>query len=213
MTTFGLRIALLFVSVCAVPSFAHALTLSAEPGPDCFSSNPDKCIGGEYTVVVASVDENTWLATYTMDLALGLEIDATLVNQIEIGVAGNTSNVVVTSFSGPSGAANWVPTKGPLAADGCKGSNGNANFICLNATNPVAIPAGTYVWQIQFDAAKLQPESDWHIGARYSSATHSKGWILSASQAPIPEPGSLALYLIGGALAAAVIRKQVLAAR
>ena len=56
-------------------------------------------------------------------------------------------------------------------------------------------------------------ESDWHIGARYASPDHEKGWILSASTAPIPEPRSTVLFLVGGLLVAGIIRKQVLTAR
>ena len=207
----GFRTALLLAFVWVVPNFAHALTLSAEPGPDCFSTDPSKCIGGVYTVVVAAVDEDTWLATYTMDLALGLEIPATTVEQIEIKVANEYSNVDVISFSGPGGADNWSPVDGPLGADGCKGINGS--FICLDAINSVALPAGTYEWTIQFDAKSLLVESDWHIGARYASPDHERGWILSASLAPIPEPRSTALYVLGGLIVAAAIRKQVLTAR
>jgi hypothetical protein len=188
---------------------AHALTLSAEPGATCFSADPKNCIGGVYTLEIEQLADDTWLATYTMDLALGLEVPATTVEQIEIKVANSYSNIVVKS--GPGGGDNWSPIDGPLAAGGCNGSNDG--FICLDAINSVALPATTYTWEIQFDAKSLLDESEWHIGARYALLRHEKGWILSASSAPIPEPRSTVLYLIGAALIAVVIRKQVLTAR
>jgi hypothetical protein len=206
----GLRTALLLLSVCVAPNFAHALSLSAEPGADCFSTNPDKCIGGVYTLDIAAVDSNTFIATYTMDLTVGLEIPATTIEQIDFKVATDYGTNF-TVLSGPGGAGNWTVGEGPLAASGCTGKNGD--FVCLDAVNATLVGLSTYTWQIQFDTNALLAESDWHIGARFANDTHPKGWILSASQAPIPEPGSMALYLIGGAFVAGVIRKQVLTTR
>ncbi len=206
----GLRVALLLVSIWAVPTFAHALTLSAEPGPDCFSTNPDKCIGGIYTLDIASMGGDVYVATYTMDLTVGLEIPATTIEQIDFKVATDYgSNFSI--LSAPGGTANWTLDEGPLSAGGCGGSNGD--FLCVDATNPVAVAPMSYTWQIQFAADELLPESDWHIGARFASPTHQRGWILSASAQPIPEPGSIAMFLIGGVIVAGVARKQVLTTR
>lgn len=206
----GFRTALLLSFVWAAPDFAHALTLSAEPGADCFSTDPANCIGGVYTLDVAAVDEDTWLATFTMDLGLGLEIPATTIEQIEFKVA-NDYGASVSVLSGPGGAGNWSVVAGPLAAGGCKGSNDS--FVCIDAISPVAVSPSIYTWQVQFDAKSLLAESDWHIGARYASPDHEKGWILSASSSPIPEPRSTALYLLGGVIVAVVLRKQLLTAR
>ena len=206
----GLRAALLLVSVWTAPNFAHALTLSAEPGPDCFSANPDKCIGGIYTLDIASAGGNTYIATYTMDLTVGLELPATTIEQIDFKVA-TEYGTTFTVLSGPGGAGNWTSGAGPLTGSGCSGSNGG--FICLDAANPVSVALSTYSWAIRFDADALIPESDWHIGARFASPTHERGWILSASQAPIPEPRSTAMFLLGGLVVAFIVRKQVLTAR
>jgi hypothetical protein len=201
---------LLLVCVWAAPTFAHALTLSAEPGADCFSSNPESCIGGVYTLDIASQGGNTYLATYTMDLTVGLEVPATTIEQIDFKVATDYGSTF-TVLAGPGGAANWSLGEGPLTGSGCSGKNGD--FICADAANPVSVALSTYTWQIQFVAADLLPESDWHIGARFASPTHPKGWILSASQAPIPEPGSTAMFLIGGVIVAGVVRRQLLTTR
>jgi hypothetical protein len=99
---------------------------------------------------------------------------------------------------------------GPLAAGGCKGKNDS--FICLDAKNPVQLALTSYTWEIQFNATSLLPDSQWHLGVRYASADHPDGWILSASSAPIPEPRSTAMFLLGGIVVAAVIRRQVLTA-
>lgn len=206
----GLRAALMLVSIWVAPSFAHALTLSAEPGPDCFSLNPDKCIGGIYTLDVASLGGDVYVATYTMDLTVGLEIPAVTIEQVDFKVATDYGSSF-TLLQAPGGTATWSVGEGPLSGAGCSGSNGD--FVCLDASNPVAVAAATYTWQIQFSADELIPESDWHIGARFASPTHQRGWILSASAAPIPEPGSIAMFLIGGAIVAGVVRKQVLTTR
>jgi hypothetical protein len=59
-----------------------------------------------------------------------------------------------------------VPKAGLLTGNGCGGTNDG--FVCLNATTPLRLGSTTsFSWQVQFDAASLLPETDWHIGARY----------------------------------------------
>lgn len=196
---------LTMLMLCAVPGLSRALTLSAEPGADCFSADPSKCIGGVYSLNVASVDSDTFVATFTMDLTPGLEIPATTIEQIEFKVAGAYDSPTIVLA--PDAIANWQLADGPLGASGCGGVNDS--FVCLDAVSPLGVASTTYTWQVQFNATGLLPESDWHIGARFASENHPKGWILSAS-APIPEPSSYLLLGLGAAIVGFAARRSVL---
>jgi hypothetical protein len=194
----------LVLSLCVLPGVSRALTLSAEPGADCFSSDASKCIGGVYSLDVAVVDANTYLATFTMDLGPGLEVPATTIEQIEFKVAGAYDSTSI--LLAPDAVSNWTLVDGPLGGAGCKGKNDS--FVCLDANSPLGVSATTYTWQVQFDAAGLLAESDWHIGARFASPDHQNGWVLSASAAPIPEPSSYLLLGFGAAIVGLAIRRQ-----
>lgn len=184
-------------SALTLPGHASALSISAEPGPGCFSADPSKCIGGFYSLTVAAIDSNTFQATYTMDLTPGLEIPATSIEQIDFKVANGYQDPLSVVLA-PDATANWGINAGPLSGTGCKGTNGS--FVCLDAVIPLAVAPKTYTWTFQFDAAGgLLPESDWHIGARFDSPDHPNGWVLSAS-APIPETRSSFLYSAGAFL-------------
>jgi hypothetical protein len=198
-----LSIAVALLGLSALPTASSALTISAEPGASCFSSDPTKCIGGVYSLDVTAVDSNTYIATYTMDLTSGLEIPATTIEQIEFKVAGAYQNLSV--ISAPDVTTNWSPVDGPLGGSGCKGVNGS--FVCLDAVNPLAVSNTQYQWQVQFDAAGILPVSDWHIGARFASPDHPNGWILSAS-APIPEARTSLLYAAGALLVGFALRRS-----
>lgn len=190
--------------LCSVPGLSRALTISAEPGADCFSADPTKCIGGVYSVGVTSVDSDTFVATFTMDLTPGLEVPAISIEQIEFKVARAYDATSIT-FA-PDAISNWTLVDGPLGASGCKGKNDS--FVCIDATNPLAVASTTYTWRVQFDATSLLPESDWHIGARFASPGHPNGWILSAS-APIPEPSSYLMLGLGAAIVGFAVRRRI----
>jgi hypothetical protein len=198
-----LSIAATLLALAALPAASAALTISAEPGASCFSSDPSKCIGGVYSLDVAAVDSNTYIATYTMDLTSGLEIPATTIEQIEFKVADAYQSLSV--ISAPDVTTNWSPVDGPLGGSGCKGVNGS--FVCLDAITPLGVSSTQYQWQVQFDAAGILPVSDWHIGARFASPDHPNGWILSAS-APIPEARTSILYAAGALLVAFALRRS-----
>lgn len=183
------------LALSALPGAASALTISAEPGASCFSADASKCLGGVYSLDVAALDSDTYVATFTADLTSGLEIPATTLEQIEFKVAG--AYVDPTVIAAPDATGNWIPVDGPLGASGCKGKNDS--FVCLDAITALAISSTQYQWQIQFDAASLLPVSDWHIGARFASPDHTDGWILSAS-APIPEARTSFLFGAGALL-------------
>ncbi len=194
-------------SLFALPSLAHALTISAEPGVDCFSADPNKCIGGEYTLNVAA-DGDAYIATFTMDLSgtNDLEISATTIEQIEFKVAGEYDALSIDLA--PDATGNWALADGSLGGSGCKGTNDS--FVCLDAVSPLAVSDTTYTWQIKFDADSLLDESSWHIGARFASPDHEKGWILSASSAPIPEPRSYLMFGFGALIVGFAVRKYAL---
>jgi hypothetical protein len=183
-------------ALLALPGMAPALTIA----------DPEK--GGVYSLSLSAVDADTWVATFTIDLAaLPLEIPAMSLNQIEFKVA-NTYAPPISVTSAPDAAGNWLPMAGPLSGAGCGGKNDG--FVCLNATTP--LPLGTtelFEWQVRFDAPSLLPESDWHIGARYTSPGHTRGWVVSLSSAPVPEPASGLLFAAGMLIVGASARRRI----
>src|SRR5215471_13183409 len=121
------RLLLSALCLCAslgLSSRASALSISAEPGPGCFSANPSDCIGGFYSLTVASIGGNTFQATYTMDLTPGLEIPATSIEQIDFKVANGYQDPLSVVLA-PDSTANWAIKSGPLSGTGCNGTNGS----------------------------------------------------------------------------------------
>ena len=190
----SMRAGWLVALMLALPGAASAMTIS------------DPVKGGEYTLNLTPLDSNTYVATFTIDLStVPLQIAATSMTQIDFKVADSYSQVSV--LQAPDSTDNWLPTAGPLNGTGCGGVNDG--FVCLSATNPLAIGSTTlFTWQVQFDADSLLPESDWHIGARYTSPTHPKGWVVSLSPAPIPEPASGLLFGVGMLIVGVAARRR-----
>lgn len=191
----GFKSGLLAALMLGMPVASRALTIA------------DPVKGGEYSLSVQALDSNTWLATLSIDLdPLALEIPATSIDQIEFKVA-NSYAQPVSIVSAPDATSNWLVQAGPLTGSGCRGNNGS--FVCVGAVNPLSIGSATlFTWQVQFDADSLLPESDWHIGARYTSPTHSRGWVVSLSPSPIPEPTSGLLLAAGMLIAGAAVRRS-----
>ena len=166
---------------------ATALTI------DCASAG---CLGGVYSLDVVEMDPGVYVATYTIDTTGSFDVAAMSLVDINFKVADDYSNISV--LSGPSGAA----LAGPLTANGCSGANGS--FLCIDLSPNLAV-GSIYTWEIQFTSSTLLDE--WHVGARYTSPTHRRGWIISESGSanPIPEPSAalvfgLGLAVVGGRL-------------
>ena len=190
-----LKSGLVAVCMLGMPMASRALTIS------------DPVKGGEYSLSLQAVDSNTWVATLSIDLAaVPLQIPATSINQIDFKVA-NSYTQPVSVTSAPDDASNWQVKAGPLTGSGCGGNNDS--FVCVSAVNPLSIGSTTsFTWQVQFDANSLLPESDWHIGARYTSPTHTNGWVVSLSPSPIPEPTSGLLFSAGMLIVGAAARRR-----
>jgi hypothetical protein len=164
---------------------------------DCMDAG---CLGGVYTLDITSVGGDSYLATYTIDTSGTFNVAATTLNDAEFKVANDYSNVSV--LSGPSG----VVRDGPLSGRGCVGSN--ETFLCVDLDPELEI-GGVYSWEIQFDSTAILYESEWHIGARYTSPSHQTGWVISETgSSPVPEPTSALLLGAGLLAASAGIRRD-----
>jgi len=158
---------------------ARALTI------DCATAD---CIGGVYTLEVEQTGVNQYVATYTIDTTGAFDVAATSLVDINLKVANAYSDISI--LSGPSGSV----LAGPLTGSGCSGNNGG--FLCVDLTPNVSV-GSTYTWRLQFDADSLIGEDEWHIGARYTSATQQRGWVISETSRPIPEPSAALVFGAG----------------
>ncbi len=155
---------------------ARALTI------DCASAG---CIGGIYTLDVIETAPDLYIATYTVDTSVPFSVGATSLVDVNFKVANDYSDITV--LSGPAGSV----LAGPLTANGCSGNNGS--FLCVDLSPNLAV-GSVQTWQIQFRSSALLDE--WHVGARYTSPTHRRGWIISESGSvnPIPEPSAALVF-------------------
>ncbi|MBW2499354.1 MAG: hypothetical protein JRF61_18885 [Deltaproteobacteria bacterium] len=180
-------------------SSAAALTI------DC-ATRGDECVGGTYELTIVETDPNEYLATYEINTS-GLKVDATHLVDIEFKAANDYTNPMIVSGS-PMGTLE----SGPLSGGGCNGNNDG--FICVSLDPKLSADGSTYTWQVQFGATGLLDESEWHIGARYTSADHQKGWLISETggSPPIPEPGAAMVFGVGMLVAGrASMRRRALA--
>jgi hypothetical protein len=170
---------------------------------DCASLGSD-CVGGVYDLTIDETAPDVYLATYKIDTSGAFKVAATHLVDIEFKAAKDYIDPISITM-GPSG----IVEAGPLSGGGCNGSNGG--FICVNLDPDVAV-GDVYTWKIQFGATGLLDESEWHIGARYTSPDHQKGWVISETAAPVPEPSAAMVFGVGMLLAGrASMRRRVLA--
>jgi len=170
---------------------ATALTI------DCSSAG---CLGGVYTLDVAETASNQYIATYTIDTTGAFSVGATSLVDINIRVANDFSHV--TLLSGPGASV----STGPLAGNGCNSRGTSAGFFCGDLSSDLAV-GGVYTWRIQFRADRLLDE--WHVGARYASPTHRRGWVISESgrSNPIPEPSAALVFGMGLLVAGSTVKR------
>lgn len=169
---------------------ADALTI------DCATAG---CIGGVYTLDVQETAPNLFIATYTIDTTTSFNVPATSLVDINFKVANAYTDV--TLLSGP----NAVLGGGPLNGSGCSGTNDS--FICGDLTTSLA-RGQVYTWRIQFGATSLIDE--WHVGARYTSPNHRRGWVISESgpSNPIPEPSAALIFGMGMLVASSLVKRS-----
>ena len=173
-------------------SSASALTI------DCASVGGG-CIGGIYELNVTETAPNIYLATYTIDASGPFTVAATTLVDINSKVANDYLNPIVVS--GPDG----VLGEGPLTGAGCGGTNGS--FVCLDLSPTLAV-GGVYTWKIQFGATSLIDSAEWHVGARYTAPNKPRGWVISETAAPVPEPSAALVFGFGMVVAGSVVRRR-----
>lgn len=165
---------------------------------DCASVG-GSCIGGIYTLDVTETAPDIYLATYTIDTSVPFTVGATTLVDINIKVANDYLNPTV--ISGPGGALG----EGPLTGSGCSGTNGG--FVCLDLSPTLAV-GGVYTWKIQFGATSLLSDGEWHIGARYTAPDKTRGWVISETASPVPEPSAALVFGFGMAVAGSLVRRR-----
>jgi hypothetical protein len=157
------------------------------------------CIGGIYTLDVETTAPNIYLATYTIDTSVPFSVGATTLVDINIKVAN--AYLSPTIVSGPNG----ILGQGPLTGSGCSGTNGG--FMCLDLSPELAV-GGVYTWKIQFGATALLDASEWHVGARYTAPDKQRGWVISETASPVPEPSAALIFGLGMVVAGSLAKRS-----
>jgi len=143
------------------------------------------CFGGTYDLEVISTGGDSYQATYTIDTSGSFSVLAEYLNDVEFKVANDYS---VLSMTGPEGSL----VDGPLNGAGCNGNNDT--FICIDLAPKLESGMLSYTWIVAFESTGLIGEDEWHVGARYTSTDHQRGWVISES---IPEPTAALLFGAG----------------
>lgn len=192
-STGGLAL-LSFLLVALLGSRAEAISV------DCSTAG---CIGGIYTLTVDQTAPDLYLATYTIDTSVPFTVGATTLVDFGFKVANDYLNTTI--LSGPTANVG----DGPLTGFGCGGVNGS--FVCADIAPDLAV-GGVYTWQVQFNATGLIDESEWHVGARYTSPTKSRGWVISetAGGPAVPEPTAALVFGFGMLVAGGLARRPEL---
>jgi len=166
----------------------------------------DPLKGGEYSLELTSLGGDRYSATITIDFStVPLEIPATMINEVDFKVANSYDDPILVT-SAPDSTGNWVAMSGPLTGSGCSGQSDG--FICLSAITPLVIGSTqSFSWTVEFGATDILPTYDQHIGARYTSPTKTRGWVVSLTA--IPEPASGLLFGAGLMIVGAATRKRL----
>ena len=186
----------------AVSSFLAVIGFGGTASAVLIDCGVAGCIGGTYELDIISTGADTYQASYTIDTSVAFSVPAAFLNDIVFKVAKDYTNTMITS--GPSGKTG----DGPLAATGCKGKNDS--FICIDLDPDLSV-GGIYSWTVSFGSTAILAEGDRHLGARYTSADHLTGWIISESQravVPVPEPTGPLLFGAGLLVAGMATRRE-----
>jgi len=198
------RVLLAMVLALGVPTAVSAITIDADLDTgDCFSADADDCVGGFYTLEVASTGTDTYRATITAIYSGLFDFDPgddASVSHIEIKVAGE--------YIGPILASSGTVLDGPLSSGGCNGVNDG--FLCV-MLDPAEALEDSMSWTIDFGAESLLADTEWHLGMRFEWENPGNGKtnsaLLSASS-PIPEPSAALVFVVGFGVISTAVRRR-----
>jgi hypothetical protein len=192
------------VLALGVPTAVGAITINADLDTgDCFSADLDDCVGGLYTLDVASTGTDEYQATITALYSDLFDFDPgadAFVSHIEIKVAGE--------YIDPLSASSGTVGDGPLSGGGCNGVNDG--FLCV-MLDPAEALEDSMSWTIDFGAESLLADTEWHLGMRFEWENPGNGKtnsaLLSASS-PIPEPSAALVFAVGFGVISTAVRRR-----
>lgn len=204
-------VAVLFAA--ASPAQADTLTISNALGNCNTMGNPSGCLDGlTYTLTVTGSGANyTVTLTITVDSSFvapttggKTPVSVNAIQAVNFNViSGDYVSQTLTSAPTGDPSMDWTTNNNNLNNAGCDG--GSTNFVCSekNATPYVALTPGTtltWTWDIVIDPANsVFPNlAGAHLGVKHNNINGGvNGFLLSHESAPIPEPGTMALFGTG----------------
>jgi PEP-CTERM motif len=197
---------LLFCMAGAIPADAASITIDSA---NC--STPAACYGLSWTLTInTQAGGYTYNGTnYDYQAFLDVKDDAAVsgtpsvtISAVDFKVNNVMSAAVLYQVPTSTVLGTWTTSIDNLSSGGCQDSS--ANFVCSQSTaDPANFAASTtnQRWAWYFDAPALFAGLEGaHIGAKMVPIG-TPGKLLSQEFHKVPEPGSVALFAVGAAVA------------
>ena len=171
-------------------------------------------MGVAYTLTFQSLSGN--VGTYSLTLDTGgydHHSDPSYLDSVNFK-AWDGTNISFSLLSAPSGSA-WGSTEGPISSGpaantGCKG--GGSGFACVEALtkNVFNVDNGPYTFSFAVTANSFySTPTGAHVGAGYADANGlGASYGITSVVAPIPEPETYAMLLVGLTLLSFKLRRR-----